>query len=242
MKLPKVSIITVVFNAGDLLEKTILSIAEQDFRDFEYIIIDGKSSDSTLEIIKKHEDKISFWISEKDKGLYDAMNKGIAYAQGEYIWFLHAGDTIPEASTLSRAFAQCNDADVIYGDTKIKDSTTGELRDWYKKKPSKAVGYTDFLNGMIICHQAIIIRKEIAVTYDLRYHLAGDVDWCIRSFRGVKKSCDSGVVLCHFLSGGISSKRKVESLLQRFKILCLHFGFGITFAQHLKFAIKKIGL
>jgi glycosyltransferase involved in cell wall biosynthesis len=238
MNTPKVSIVTVVFNAADLLEKTLISVFKQDFRDYEYIIVDGNSTDGTKEVIKKYEDKISFWISEKDDGLYDAMNKGLTLAKGEYIWFLHAGDRIPETNTLSKIFEKCTQADVIYGDTLIVNPDDGRQRAWYKKTPQKCLRADDFINGMLVCHQSILIKKECAELYNLKFHLAGDIDWCIRSFKNVHNSCYSGVVHCLFLGGGISSKKKRASLLQRFDILRLHFGLFRTVLQHFKFSFQ----
>src|SRR5688572_4810851 len=96
---PLLSIITVVYNGEQLLEKTILSILNQTYTNIEYLIIDGRSKDRTVDIIKKYENKISYWVSEPDKGIYDAMNKGMNAAKGDYIWFINAGDVIHAQNT-----------------------------------------------------------------------------------------------------------------------------------------------
>src|SRR4051812_15125406 len=91
---PVVSVITIVYNGGALLEGTIQSVLKQDPTHLEYIIIDGGSKDNTLDVIKKYTDQIDFWVSEPDKGIYDAMNKGLNAATGDYVWFMNAGDHI----------------------------------------------------------------------------------------------------------------------------------------------------
>lgn len=121
MKNPKISIVTVTYNAESILEKTILSVINQDYDNIEYIVIDGGSTDGTIEVIKKHQDKISFWLSEPDKGIYDAMNKGINRATGDWINFMNAGDLLYSENVLTDIFVNNGPnivgVDVIYGNT-----------------------------------------------------------------------------------------------------------------------------
>ena len=116
---PKFTIITVTYNAAHWLERTILSILSQSYPNIEYIIIDGASTDGTIGLIKQYAPGISFWISEPDQGIYDAMNKGLQHATGDYVWFLNAGDTFPNADTLQRIATKIGKKkelpDVIYG-------------------------------------------------------------------------------------------------------------------------------
>ena len=118
---PLVSIITITYNAAATLERTIESIERQDYDRIEYIVIDGASTDGTLQIIQRHMSGISYMISERDSGLYDAMNKGMAAATGDYLWFVNAGDEIFASDTVSRMMAAEPDADVYYGDTVMTD-------------------------------------------------------------------------------------------------------------------------
>jgi len=111
----KVSIITINYNNSEGLEKTIQSVVEQSFADFEFIIIDGGSSDNSLEIIKKYGSKISHWVSEKDRGIYNAQNKGIKAAKGEYTLFLNSGDYLAEKNILQKVFDKNISADIAYG-------------------------------------------------------------------------------------------------------------------------------
>src|SRR5688572_13647639 len=106
---PLVSIITIVYNNRDHIEGTIKSVLFQTFTDYEYIIIDGASNDGTVDIIKQYEDKLGYWISEKDKGIYDAMNKGLRAAKGKYVWFMNSGDKIAEADTLEKIVKSASD-------------------------------------------------------------------------------------------------------------------------------------
>ncbi|MDX5320549.1 MAG: glycosyltransferase, partial [Bacteroidota bacterium] len=119
---PKLSIITVTFNAEAFIESTILSIGEQSFTDREYIVVDGLSKDSTCQILERHPAVVTKFISEKDQGLYDAMNKAIDLAQGEYLMFLNAGDLLYDKDSLKQAFEEGENVDLIYGDTAIIDT------------------------------------------------------------------------------------------------------------------------
>ena len=114
----KVTVVTVTYNAAESLEKTILSVLQQNYSNVEYIIIDGGSTDGSVEIIKKYSDKIAYWVSEPDRGIYDAMNKGIRKATGEWINFMNAGDLFFHESTLSSVFSKQNHSlyDIMYSD------------------------------------------------------------------------------------------------------------------------------
>ena len=120
----KISVVTVCYNAADTIEKTILSVLNQTYHDIEYIIIDGGSTDGTVEIIRKYADKIAYWVSEPDKGIYDAMNKGIEVATGEWINFMNAGDRFYKSDVIKLIFDNMNcydDVDIIYGDSLEED-------------------------------------------------------------------------------------------------------------------------
>jgi glycosyltransferase involved in cell wall biosynthesis len=132
---PVVSVITIVYNGGDLLEGTIKSVLKQDSSHLEYIIIDGGSKDQTLDIIKKYSDQIDFWISEPDRGIYDAMNKGLNAATGDYVWFMNAGDHIHGENVLTSIFEKEKNADVYYGEANfVKENREliGTRSDIYK--------------------------------------------------------------------------------------------------------------
>lgn len=179
---PKFSIITVTYNAGAVLEDTIQSVITQTYRNVEYIIVDGGSKDHTLDIINRYREHIHTLVSEPDKGLYDAMNKGIRLATGDYLCFLNAGDELHEDDTLQlmvHSITGTELPDVLYGETAIVDEEGHFLRMRRLSAPED-LNWKSFKDGMLVCHQAFFPRRELAEPYDLRYRFSADFDWCIR--------------------------------------------------------------
>jgi glycosyltransferase involved in cell wall biosynthesis len=149
-KFPKVSIITVVFNGARFLEATIQSVINQQCKNFEYIIVDGGSTDGTLDIIHKYEKQISKWSSGTDSGLYDAMNKGIDLAIGDYLWFINAGDEIYDIEVLCKLFKDENaEADIFYGETLIIDPNGKEIGMRRQKIP-EMLNWKSLKRGMVV--------------------------------------------------------------------------------------------
>ncbi|MBA3025313.1 MAG: glycosyltransferase [Sulfurimonas sp.] len=145
---PLISIVTVVYNGEEYLEATIQSIINQSYKNIEYIIIDGGSTDGTLDIIKKYEDKIKYWVSEKDRGIYDAMNKGVLVATGEWINFMNAGDIFYNENVLNEVFPEekiLKDFDLIYSNTLLDGKTMLECN----------------IASNVIIHQSLIYRKSL---------------------------------------------------------------------------------
>ena len=170
---PLISIITVSFNAVKVIEKTILSVIDQTYSNTEYIIIDGGSTDGTTDIIKKYSQHIKYWISEPDKGIYDAMNKGIIVANGDFINFMNAGDTFIDKDRIEKLFKEYTNEDIVYGNI---------IRNFkkYQKRASGIISkepqIIDFL-GDTIHHQAAFIKKELFLKhglYSLDYKLISD--------------------------------------------------------------------
>jgi len=162
--LPLISVITVVLNGEKYLEETILSVINQTYPNVEYIIIDGGSTDSTMDIIKKYEDKIDYWISEKDKGIYDAMNKGIRTSTGYWLNFMNAGDSFCDEKVLSKIFTEkffeIMDVDVVYGNTIVKyDDLNLEIT-------SVAKEMSEIFYGMPFCHQSSFFRRKSKEYYN----------------------------------------------------------------------------
>ncbi len=236
---PVVTVITIVYNNVTDIERTILSVINQSYKNIEYIIIDGASTDGTLAIIKQYESKISNWISEKDKGIYDAMNKGLAIAKGDYVLFMNSGDEIYNRSTVERIFESIPDADIYYGETEMYDKNWESLGRRRHEAPDK-FNWRSFKFGMSVSHQAIYIKKEITVPYDEHYQLSADVDWIIKAAKKAKLTVKVPGYVAKYLVGGISKKRQRESLKERYQIFKKHYGFLPNLFNHGIIAIKLI--
>jgi glycosyltransferase involved in cell wall biosynthesis len=213
-----------------------LSIIGQEFRAFEYIIIDGASTDGTLEIIRKYAQHISYWVSEPDKGLYDAMNKGLQVAKGKYVWFMNAGDEIYSSETLKLLFSKSTDADVYYGDALFfhaEGKTIGLRSEVTPHQLPEKLSWQSLQYGMVVCHQSFIVRKAIAPFYNLSHPYSADVDWEIQCLKNAREVIHTGLVLCRYLTGGFSKKHLYRSLRDRFGVLQSHFGTFTTFKNHI---------
>lgn len=235
---PKISIITVVYNDANGLETTIKSVASQSYKNIEYIVIDGASKDGTLERIKNNESKISTWKSEPDKGIYDAMNKGLALATGDYVWFMNAGDIIFAPNTLELIFTTCEaNADVYYGETQ-EISMTGEPIGLRRLKTPEQLNWLSFKRGMLVSHQSILIKKTLCKNYDTQYKISADIDWVIFALRKSKKIINTKLILSMFEVGGMSRQNIKTGLKERFKIMVKNYGFISTTLNHIPIAFN----
>ena len=248
----KVSIITITYNAERVLEKTMLSVLNQTSYDYEYIIIDGKSTDSTVEIIKRYEDEISngeypsistdnfYWISEKDAGLYDAMNKGLAMATGGFVWFINAGDKIYNNNTLQEIVGMYEnkpESDIIYGQAIVVDEADAVVGERHKLAPKK-LKYSSLLNGLLVCHQSILVRKSIASNYDTNYKISADYDWVCKAVKKSRGNCYIDSYISRFMTSGVSSVYRKQAWIERFWIMKKHFGIFRTIFVHVKIIIR----
>ena len=256
----KFSIITITYNAEALLPRTVESVLSQHYRDIEHIIIDGASTDSTLSVAQDymqrsyaaqngHEVRI---VSEPDNGLYDAMNKGLRQASGDYICFLNAGDFFPNANVLDTIVSRSLTGKsrqqlpaVIYGDTDIVDNDGNFLRH-RRLAPPRNLTWRSFRKGMLVCHQAFYARLDIArtVPYDTRYRYSADVDWCIRVMKEAERMgaglayVDSVVV--NYTQEGQTTKHHRDSLKERYRVMQCHYGAFTTALMHAWFAVRAV--
>ena len=239
---PKFSIITVTYNAGAVLEDTIQSVITQTYRNVEYIIVDGGSKDHTLDIINRYREHIHTLVSEPDKGLYDAMNKGIRLATGDYLCFLNAGDELHEDDTLQlmvHSITGTELPDVLYGETAIVDEEGHFLRMRRLSAPEN-LNWKSFKDGMLVCHQAFFPRRELAEPYDLRYRFSADFDWCIRIMKKSHTLHNTHLTLIDYLNEGMTTRNHRASLHERFRIMCRHYGYLSTLARHAWFTLRLL--
>lgn len=256
----KFSIITITYNAEAFLPRTVESVLSQHYRDIEHIIIDGASTDSTISVAQDymqrsyaaqngHEVRI---VSEPDNGLYDAMNKGLRQASGDYICFLNAGDFFPNANVLDTIVSRSLTGKsrqqlpaVIYGDTDIVDNDGNFLRH-RRLAPPRNLTWRSFRKGMLVCHQAFYARLDIArtVPYDTRYRYSADVDWCIRVMKEAERMgaglvyVDSVVV--NYTQEGQTTKHHRDSLKERYRVMQCHYGAFTTALMHAWFAVRAV--
>ena len=241
---PLVSIITVCYNAEALISATVKSVLSQDYERIEYIIIDGASTDGTLRLVNEYNDGSFVIVSENDKGLYDAMNKGQALAKGEFVYFLNAGDVLYAVDVVSTCMKRllAVNADIVYGDTMLVNDRGDELGLRSKLTPKKLpqqLSLRDMRHGMVVCHQAVFVRKAMAGKY-LLDNIAGDIDWLIQALEVGAQTVNAHVVVAKYLIGGISKQREQQSWIDRCSVLYRHFGLLKTIIAHLQIIVKAI--
>ncbi|HMV41764.1 MAG TPA: glycosyltransferase family 2 protein [Leptospiraceae bacterium] len=213
----QLSIITINLNNKEGLQKTIDSVLNQTFRNFEFIVIDGGSVDGSLELIDKYKNEFAYWISEKDNGIYDAQNKGIVKAKGEYCLFLNSGDFLIQNDVLQKVFERGFETDIIYGDMLIDYGKDTVL---YGKSPDKLTLY--FLAYEVLWHCVTLIRRNLFDRYglyDSSYKIVADVDFFLKAI-GVGKASYSYINLpiSQFNTAGFGSDPKNANLLEKERI------------------------
>lgn len=241
--MPLLSIITITYNAGEFLERTLKSIEKQSSQDFEYLIIDGKSKDNTLEIVNAYANRVDTLVSESDKGLYDAMNKGLEKANGKYIWYMNAGDEIAKSDTVQELLKLLeNNPDVVYSDTYMVDNrgdVLGLRSEILPHKVPKVLNWHMYKYGMLICHQSFIAKRNLAPKY-IDNNLSADIDWEIQCLKKSNIIVKYNGILSRYLVGGISSQKHWQSLKDRYIVLEKHFGFVPNLFSHLQIVVRAV--
>ena len=210
----KLSVITVTMNAVKGFLTTARSIAAQDFLSREWIVIDGGSNDGTIAIIRDFDQHITYWTSGPDRGIYDAMNKGLAKAGGEWVIFMNAGDFFPDKETLTRIFsAPFGGADVIYGDALIPYGKFTRVK--YAGQPGELV------KGMVICHQAICARRSLfpASGFDPGWPIGADFCLLLQWWKEGREFFYTGFPTAVYDNGGVTSRGMYESALEHYRIV-----------------------
>ncbi len=241
---PKVSIITVVYNSRDALKATIENIASQTYPNIEHIVIDGGSTDGSVEVANKYKDLIAYYVSEKDKGLYDAMNKGVRAATGEYVWFINTGDYIENHSTLTHLYEHWGlKDDVYYGETNFIDETgkiLGTRSQLTTRKVPEQLTWKSFRHGQVVSHQSIIVKRELAGEFDLQYRVSADVDWGITALKKANSIVNTHQILTKYLVGGFSKQHQQKSWKERFNIFVKHYGWFEAIIYHIYFILRAV--
>lgn len=239
---PLFSIITVTYNAQSTLPRTLASVKEQTCTLFEYLIIDGASSDTTLQLAREAAIPGMTVVTGKDAGIYDAMNKGLDMATGEYVIFLNAGDTFHSPATLEEIADTIMDNDfpgIVYGQTDIVDIEGRKLGERHLRAPSVLM-LDSFRDGMVVCHQAFVVLRRLTGHYDLRYRFSADYDWCINCLQHSRHNIYIDDVLIDYLNEGTTTRNHRRSLLERFRIMCYYYGTMPTIGRHLSFALRYL--
>lgn len=234
---PVLSVITVVYNNITDIERTMLSVLGQSYPHIEYIVIDGASNDGTLDVVEKYKARLAHFISEKDNGIYNAMDKGLALASGDYVVFMNSGDEFFDNETVAAVFASEPDADIYYGETEMIGADGSSLGQRRHKAPEKFT-WRGFKYGMSISHQAIYIKRSLLEPYGTKYQLSADIDWIIRAAKKAEKTVNVNRYVAKYLIGGMSKKKHRQSLLERFDIMKQHYGLLPTVINHMVIALN----
>lgn len=235
---PKITIITVCFNAEKTIEETIKSVKMQTYKNIEYIIKDGKSKDNTLKIAKKYKNNISKIISSKDKGLYDAMNEGVKKASGEIIYFLNADDVLVDKHLIeevAKEFEKDNDLDMVFGDVEFFYLEKNKI-----VRISRNASINDLKNGSMPPHQGSFVKKKWLQKYpfDLKFKSSSDFDFFCNLLKESPKVKKINKVIAKMLIGGVSSGdisyKETEQVIKKhfglfyyYKIKIKHFLFSL---------------
>jgi len=237
MQLPLVSIITVTYQAESLIEPTVRSVTQQDYEAIEHVLIDGGSNDNTVAIASAGMREKHILMSEKDNGLYDAMNKGLRLANGDFVMFLNAGDLLHNNQVISEMIRQGSFTDCIYGETSIIDAA-GQHLAGRRLRPPVSLNWKSFRMGMCVSHQSMLMRKSIAVPFDLNYRISADIDWSIRCLKRATSTAYCAIIVSDFLVGGVSAKNQKQSWIERWKIMRVHYGLWSTMWSHFKIVFR----
>ena len=253
----RITYVTITYNATKVLQRTLDSVLQQDYPNIVHLIIDGASTDDTLKLVDDyiarsnaaengHRIQVT---SEPDKGIYDAMNKGLRSLDGDYVCYLNAGDFLPSPDTVSRIAQQVAAGGgmpaVLYGDTDIVDAEGRFLRH-RRLAPPEHLTWKSFKQGMLVCHQAFYARTDFAIAtpYDMQYRYSADVDWCIRVMKAAAKEnvplLNLKMVVANYTEEGQTTLHHRESLWERYRVMEHHYGRVQTFLLHSWFAVRSL--
>ena len=236
------------FHEDDTLQQMVHTLPGSELPDVMYgetalyIIVDGASKDKTLSIIDRYKDHIAKVTSEPDKGLYDAMNKGIRLATGDYLCFLNAGDSFHEDDTLQQMVHTLPGSelpDVMYGETALVDKE-GHFVRMRRLSAPETLTWKSFRQGMLVCHQAFFAKRTLVEPYNLKYRFSADFDWCIRIMKKAHTLHNTRLTIIDYLDEGMTTQNRKASLKERFRIMAQYYGLISTAAYHVWFVLRAV--
>jgi len=234
---PLFSIITVAFNAEDTIGRTVESVASQSCGLYEHIIMDGASTDATLEVARAAgNDKLRL-CSKKDDGVYYGMNNALDIATGDYVIFLNAGDKFHSPDTLQQIAdaIMANDyPGIVYGQTNVVDDDGRYLGPRHLRAP-ETLTLDSFKDGMVVCHQACAVLRRITRYFNTKYRFSADYEWLILCLQHSRLNVYIDKPLADYLCEGVTTRNHRKSLIERFKIMCTYYGIATAIMRHLQF-------
>ncbi len=240
----KLSVISITFNNLSGLKKTLGVFEDRRFSDeLEIVIVDGGSKDGTAEFLKQ-QSLTNNWVSEPDKGIYNAMNKGLAMANGDYVWFLNAGDYAENPDIVAYILQSLNgNPDAVYGETMMVDAEgkkLGSRSEISSRKLPETLNWKSFRMGMNVGHQSFILKRSLALPYDESYRYVSDIDWMIRCLKHCQTVINVRTVIASFTMDGFSSVQRKNSNRERFRVLSKHYGLLPNILSHIGILLRKL--
>lgn len=239
---PIITVITVAYNAATDIEGTIQSVLGQSYPHVEYLIIDGASTDDTMKIVAQYDAQLQAY-SEPDEGLYDAMNKGLLKASGDFVLFLNAGDRFYANDTLQQVVAHYTpETDILYGDVMMVNENREALglrSELTAHHLPKNLTWQAMRFGMVVSHQAFIVRRTIAPLY-ISDNLCADIDWVIKCLKKSRLTTHTHICVAEFQTGGLSRQHHRHSLRDRYDVLRKHFGARTNFYNHIWITFRAV--
>lgn len=238
------SVISIAYNNLNGLKKTMEVFSSRSFNDeIDLVIVDGNSTDGT----KKYLEEQNFchnWVSERDKGIYNAMNKGLKMAKGEYVWFLNSGDYAFDATTITQLLELLKTGpDAVYAETMMVDENgkhLGSRSQLTTRRLPEKLDWKSFQWGMNVGHQSFVVKRALASDYNENYRYVSDIDWMISTLKNCKQVIKMPGYLACFTLDGFSTKHRKASNNERFKVLEKHYGFFNNYLNHAKIVLRKI--
>lgn len=240
----KLSVISIAYNNLKGLKKTLSSFEDGQFSDrVELVVVDGGSKDGTAEFLAQ-QNFVHNWVSEPDKGIYNAMNKGLQMAKGEYVWFLNSGDYAIDASSVKQLLKILDqEPDAVYAETMMVDEDgqhLGTRSGMSTRRLPEHLNWRSFSMGMNVGHQSFVIKRALALPYNEQYRFVSDIDWMIRSLKHCHQVIKMPGILACFTLDGFSSKNRDKSNKERFKVLSSHYGYIPNLLNHAAIVFRKV--